>query len=160
MFCNQCGSQIPEGYAVCPLCNPNVAQPQPAQPPQAPPPGPYPPAGPSAYNAPPPPGGYPGPYGAPQPYYQPAATSSTNGFAIASLVCAFAGCLIGLPWVLGVIFGFVALSQIKASGGIQQGRGLAIAGIAVSGACMLLVFAYFVLMIILAATGNLPSGTG
>jgi hypothetical protein len=52
----------------------------------------------------------------------------TNGLAIASMV-------LGIVWVywigsiLAVIFGHVALSQIKKSGGTQRGRGMAIAGV-------------------------------
>ena len=50
--------------------------------------------------------------------------------AIASLVCSLAGILIcGIPAVLGVIFGFVGLSQTK--NGARNGRGLAIAGLAI-----------------------------
>lgn len=54
------------------------------------------------------------------------ARRGTNGFAIAALV-------LGILWlcavgsVLAIIFGFVALSQIKRSG--QSGKGMAIAGI-------------------------------
>lgn len=50
----------------------------------------------------------------------------TNGFAITSLVTAILGCTA----FLGLIFGFVALSQIKRNG--DRGRGMAIAGIVVS----------------------------
>ena len=46
----------------------------------------------------------------------------TNGLAIASLVTS----LVGLN-VVGIILGFVALSQLKTSG--EGGRGMAIAGI-------------------------------
>jgi Domain of unknown function (DUF4190) len=81
-------------------------------------------AGPAPPYAPPPPAHPPGPvYPA-----QPAVVGSTNGFAIASLV-------LGIVWiywvgsVLALIFGYIAVSQINASGGLQQGRGLAIAGI-------------------------------
>jgi hypothetical protein len=51
-----------------------------------------------------------------------------NGFAIASLV-------LGILWIwwigsiLAIIFGFVALNQIKNSNGQQTGRGMAIAGL-------------------------------
>jgi hypothetical protein len=47
--------------------------------------------------------------------------------AIASLLCSLIGwvCIVG-P-ILGLIFGFLALNQIKQTG--QRGRGLAIAGI-------------------------------
>ena len=55
---------------------------------------------------------------------------SVNGFAIASLVCSVAWFL-WLGSVLGVIFGHVALRQIKNDGGRQSGKGLAIAGLAV-----------------------------
>ncbi|WP_161952555.1 DUF4190 domain-containing protein [Actinoplanes sp. TFC3] len=61
-------------------------------------------------------GNYPG---APAPAPQ---DTSTNGFAIASLVTG----IFGLN-LFAIIFGFVGLSQIKKSG--QKGRGLAIAGI-------------------------------
>ncbi|MEO5841826.1 MAG: DUF4190 domain-containing protein [Acidimicrobiales bacterium] len=56
------------------------------------------------------------------------ASFGTNGFAIAALV-------LGILWMYGVgsllalFFGYVALSQIRSSGGKQDGRGLAIAGL-------------------------------
>src|SRR5215831_2024091 len=53
----------------------------------------------------------------------------TNGFAIASLIFGILGGV-----VLSVIFGLVALSQIRRRQ--QSGRGLAIAGLALSGACI------------------------
>jgi peptidyl-prolyl cis-trans isomerase B (cyclophilin B) len=49
------------------------------------------------------------------------AAERTNGIAIAALVTSF------FVSVLGIILGFVALSQIKKSG--ENGRGLALAGI-------------------------------
>jgi hypothetical protein len=65
----------------------------------------------------------------------PVATArSTNGMAVASLVCACAGIipfLFGIPAILGIIFGFVARSQIKNSNNAQGGSGLALAGIIV-----------------------------
>jgi Domain of unknown function (DUF4190) len=78
------------------------------------------------------PGGAPpaGPYGPPpaapygySPYQQ---TQGTNGFAIASLVLG----IIWIYWIgsiLAVIFGFVAMNQIKQRN--QGGRGMAIAGL-------------------------------
>ena len=65
--------------------------------------------------------GYP-PQGYPQQYAAPMATG-TNGLAIASLICAFVFPLVG------VILGHIALNQIKQTG--QEGRGLAIAGLAI-----------------------------
>jgi hypothetical protein len=58
-----------------------------------------------------------------------------NGFAIASLVLAIVW-LCGLGTILGLVFGFVALSQIKQTG--ERGRALAISGIVLSFATMLL----------------------
>ena len=49
------------------------------------------------------------------------AAEKTNGIAIAALISSF------FVSVLGIILGFVALSQIKKSG--ENGRGLALAGI-------------------------------
>lgn len=54
-----------------------------------------------------------------QPMYQPA--PRTNGFAIASFVCSL------FINILGIIFGHVALSQIKRTN--EGGQGLAIAGL-------------------------------
>lgn len=76
--------------------------------------------------------------GAPQPYPP---KRSTNGFAIASLILGIFGIV-----VLSVIFGIVALAQTK--GGRQAGRGMAIAGLALSGAWTLLIIAAIVLAII------------
>ena len=62
----------------------------------------------------------------PAPYVQPA---STNGMAIASLVAG----VVWFMWLgsaLAVVFGHIALNQIKASGDREQGKGLAIAGLA------------------------------
>ena len=52
----------------------------------------------------------------------------TNGLAIASLVLG----IIWIYWIgsiLALVFGYVAKNQIDRSGGRQEGRGLAIAGI-------------------------------
>ena len=74
-----------------------------------------------------------------------APTPSTNGFAIASLVCA----VIWFGWVgsfLAVAFGHVALRQIKESGGVQRGRGLAIGGLLIGYFAIITVFAVFLAM--------------
>ena len=52
----------------------------------------------------------------------------TNPLAIASLVLGILW-LWGIGSILAIIFGVIAKNQIEASGGAQQGRGLAIAGI-------------------------------
>jgi hypothetical protein len=70
------------------------------------------------------------PYGQ-SPYGQPV-HRKTNGLAIAALVCSCAGIfLLGVPAVLGIIFGFVARGQIRQSNGAQGGNGMALAGIIV-----------------------------
>ena len=67
----------------------------------------------------------PPPYGA----YQPTVVyPTTNGLAVASLVAGF----LWLGWfgsILAVIFGHIAIGQIKRSGGRESGTGLAIGGL-------------------------------
>jgi Domain of unknown function (DUF4190) len=84
-------------------------------PPPSPPPPPQPPPTPPAAGG--------------SGYYSPP-TSTTNGLAIASLVSSIAGWVIcGIGFILGIVFGSIAKNQIDQSGGTQQGRGLAVAGI-------------------------------
>ncbi|HEX3921793.1 MAG TPA: DUF4190 domain-containing protein, partial [Streptosporangiaceae bacterium] len=119
---------VPEGFVPPPGWQPDPAWP-------APPPGwqlwlpednaPYPP-----YQAPLPYGGPAQPYGWP-----PSAPRPGSGLAISSLVLGILGFL-GITSVLGVILGIVALVQIRAQR--QRGKGLAIAGIAVSTAWIVL----------------------
>jgi hypothetical protein len=73
-----------------------------------------------------------------------------NGMAIASLICAIGGIFfLGIPSILGIVFGFVARSQIERSNGGQTGSGLALAGIIV-GFC---VVALGILIVVLIAVG-------
>lgn len=77
--------------------------------------------------------------------------TQTNGLAIASLISSCVGVVpffFGLPCVLGIIFGFVARSQIRRTNGVQQGAGLALAGIIVGFALITLVV---ILIIVVAA---------
>ena len=84
--------------------------------------------------------------------------------AIASLITSIVGGLLGIPLsfaligimfpIIGAVFGAVALSQIKRTN--QQGRGLAIAGIAIGvTAAVLLVL----LVILVLAAAQSPSLT-
>ena len=57
-------------------------------------------------------------------HYQPMPRNSTNGFAIASFICSF----VIAP--LGIVFGHIALSQIRKTN--QGGTGLAVAGLVIS----------------------------
>lgn len=65
-----------------------------------------------------------------QPYSGQPMQQGTSGMAIASLVCSLTGFFTcGITAVLGVIFGFVGLSQTKDDA--RPGRGLAIAGLVI-----------------------------
>ncbi|CAM4090270.1 DUF4190 domain-containing protein [Kibdelosporangium persicum] len=87
---------------------------------------------------PPPPEGVAPPAGYyPPPPNLPPPSGRTNGFAIASLVFGIIGGVL-----LAVIFGFVALSQIRKRG--DKGRGMAIAGLVLSAVWVLLLVAVFV----------------
>jgi peptidyl-prolyl cis-trans isomerase B (cyclophilin B) len=106
-----------------------------------PPYGEYPPAGPGHYGNPGVPGygGYPPPRG-------------TNGMAIASLVCAF------LIFPLGIVFGHMALSQLKRTN--EEGHGLAVAGLVISYvATVLTVLALIVIVVIYIGFAALLVGT-
>ena len=52
----------------------------------------------------------------------------TSRWSIAALACGLAGCL-GIPAILAVIFGILAIRQIRRSDGAVRGMGQAIAGI-------------------------------
>jgi Domain of unknown function (DUF4190) len=72
------------------------------------------------------------PYQGPYPPYQgsyPAypAALSTNGLAIASLVCGVGTFVIGLSFIPAIICGHIARRQIRQTG--EQGGGLALAGL-------------------------------
>ena len=111
-FCTYCGADK-RTLNVCPSCGVGPGGPQNRPQPVSPPPPPV-------YQQP----VYQQPvYQQPmyqQPMYQPA--PRTNGFAIASFVCS----LLFIN-ILGIIFGHVALSQIKRTN--EGGQGLAIAGL-------------------------------
>ena len=137
-----------------PYQHPPVDPQAPVNYPEYPYPTPY-----GSYPPPPPPYGYPSPPPYPGPYdpYQGYPGQQTNSLAVASLITSIAGVIVGIPlaifcyvgWlipVVGAVLGGIALGQIKRSG--QQGRGMAIAGIAIGAAtAALLVLA----MIIVAA---------
>jgi hypothetical protein len=143
------------------------ARPTPTAPPQGPaayPTGPaaY-PTGPAGYGTPgygtpghgTPGHGTPG-YGLyPTPFYGgpagPSAQQKTNGLAIASLILSCAG-LFFLPALAGIVFGFIARSQIARSNGLQKGNGLALAGILVG-------FGWLALVVLAIALGGGSSST-
>ena len=77
----------------------------------------------------------------------------TNGLAIASLVCSIGGLLVPLGGVLGIIFGFVARNQIRRSNSTQGGAGLALAGIIV-GFAEILIYAVVLVDVISSHTAT------
>ncbi|TQF74354.1 DUF4190 domain-containing protein [Rhodococcus spelaei] len=78
-----------------------------------------------------------------QPVYgAPIRSQSTNVFAILALVFGFLG------GVLAIIFGHIALSQIKRTG--ESGRGLAIAGLVLG----YFFVAFWLVLVISIASGN------
>ena len=108
--CQQCGWPTPAASPVCRNCGADARVGAGAPPGGGLPPGPV--AG-------GPPGLRP---------YPPVAAPSTNGMAVASLV-------LGILWiywigsVLALIFGYIARQQIAQAQGMQQGQGMATAGI-------------------------------
>ncbi len=122
-FCTRCGaavisSDVPEPPIVPPVQSPQIGyRPAPQQP--------KPPVQqPVYYQAQAPYGGYPPTQ--PPHAYAPVDNRATNGMAIASMI-------LGIVWiywigsVLALIFGYIALSQIKQRN--ESGRGMALAGV-------------------------------
>lgn len=110
-----------------------------------PPPGYQPQFGPGSY--PPPAPGYPPPppeYGAPYlgGYGAPTAETGTNSLAIFSLVASVVGLLCGIGSVIGIVLGAVALNQIKRTR--QGGYGLAVAGIVVGVASLIISLVFMI----------------
>lgn len=73
-------------------------------------------------------------------------TQRLSGLAVASMVLGIGAIssigmfgIFGLPAIVGLVLGIVALRKIKRSAGLLQGRGFAIAGITTSAAGLLLV---------------------
>lgn len=95
----------------------------------------------------PPPAPMPGPYGSPPVGYYPdlsygggygAMQAGTNTMAIVSLVSAIVGVFCCIGAIVGVVCGIVGINQIKQTH--EEGFGLAVAGIVISVATMLVYF--------------------
>ena len=161
-----------------PWSPPPLSSPSPPSPPQAPPgstpyapPGSPPPpgapgpgygygTGPSAGYTTGPPAGYSYPtagygYG----YGYPAPVRRTNGLAIASLVCGICSFVVcPLVAIAGLITGFKARRQIRDSNGAEDGDGLALAGLIVSGLGLLyLVGIAIFFMFFVALASSIPT---
>lgn len=92
------------------------------------------------------------PYGGYPQYPQYPVPVGTNGLAIGSLIASSLGFFYGLPAIVGVVLGILALGQIKRTG--QQGRGLAIAGIVVGGVFVVLILAFLVVFLLAIANSH------
>ena len=120
---------------------PNQNPPQPSYsggemyPPPPPPPPPYQPQQPMGYA---PPSQYPAAAGYAQ--YAPVPVARNSNLAVASLIC-----------------GHMALSEIKKSGNILQGRGMAIAGLILGYLEIAFMVVYILIIAIASASGGLPS---
>jgi hypothetical protein len=77
--------------------------------------------------------------------FQPAAVVKTSGMAIASLVLGILGISL-----FAIIFGIVALNQIKKSNGFITGKGMAIAGI-ILGTISIIVTIIIIVVVVVAA---------
>jgi len=86
----------------------------------------------------------------PSPAPYPPQRQGTNGFAIASLIFGLLGGIL-----LSVIFGFVALSQIKRRN--QGGKGMAIAGLTLSGLWVVGIVAIVIVAALSSGTTDDPS---
>jgi hypothetical protein len=136
------------------------------QPPGMPPPGypqpEYPPPGYPQQGYPPPgypPPGYPPQYGGGYGYgYDPYAQgrpTGTNGKAIASLVTSLAGLFFcGVPSVVGLILGIIAMREVKRTG--QDGHGMALAGVIVGALAIVGWILYVVVIIFMVAVTSTP----
>lgn len=82
-------------------------------------------------------------------------TAPTNGLAVASMVSSIAGFVVcGIGFIAGVVLGYIAKNQIDQSGGTQQGRGMAVAGIIIGWIGIGLGVLVLVIVIIASAASN------
>ncbi len=94
---------------------------------------------------------YPG-YYQPHPAYPPPRPTGTNGKAIAALITSLAGLICcGLPSIVGLALGLVAMRETKRSG--QDGYGLAVAAVVVS-TLIMVGYALYILVSALLSSGN------
>jgi Domain of unknown function (DUF4190) len=114
----------------------------------------------------PPPPEYPAaPYPPPPdftPYYAaygaaPMPPQSANGFAIASLTLGIACLCTGRCAIPAVICGHIALAQINRSGGMQQGRGMAIAGLVLGYIFLAFIVLYIAFIVAITAVPSFQS---
>ena len=148
--CVNCGSEVPEGARICPVCSyPQDQQPAPSpESQQQPPQGERADYQPAVYS---PATSAPGYVAAPP----------TDGQAVAALVLGIIGlpfiCPILVPSIIALVLGRQAQKRVEASGGALTGAGIAKAGwiLGIIGIVLpVLAILFFVLIGVLAAVGN------
>lgn len=118
-----------------------------------PPPGMPPPPYPPQYQ-----GGYGG-YGAPYDPYAPARPAGTNGKAIAALVTSLSGLFFcGVPSIVGLILGIIAMRETKRTG--QEGHGMALAGVIVGALSVVGWLVYVVVLFVVIAASSTTTTYG
>ena len=80
-------------------------------------------------------------------------TPANNTLAVVSLVCGILCLCTGLTAIPAVICGHMALGQIKRSGGVMRGHGMAVAGLVLGYLEIALIAIYIIFAIISSATG-------
>lgn len=101
---------------------------------------------------PPPYPGQPNPgYYQPYPGYPPFKPTGTNGKAIAALVTSVAGLICcGLPSIVGLVLGIIAMRETKSTG--QDGYGLALAAVVIGALVAVGILLYVLLTVVLYAS--------
>lgn len=92
------------------------------------------------------------PYGYGYGYGYQGSSGGTNSLATAALVCGLGGLVIGITAPVAIGLGIAALVQIKRRN--QEGKGMAIAGLAIGAILTLAYLALFTVMIILGASSS------
>lgn len=121
------------------------------------------------YPPPPPPPSYQQPYqqqpsgyapppqypaGAAYAPYAPVPVAGSSKLAIASLICGIVGLCTGFVGIGAVICGHLALNEIKKSGNVLQGRGMAIAGLILGYLELAFIIVYILVIAIASASGG------
>lgn len=104
----------------------------------------------------PPPTGSPSRFSSPEDL-PPPPVAGTNGKATAALVlgiCGLAVCPL-ICSILALVFGYQGRSEIDRGGRMEGGRGLAVSGIVLGWIGVVLVTLFIILIVVIAATGEL-----
>jgi peptidyl-prolyl cis-trans isomerase B (cyclophilin B) len=88
-----------------------------------------------------------GVFNPPPPPPRPPEPKRTNGLAIASLCCAVGSVVVPVAWILGIIFGHIALRQIDRDPR-QSGSGIAVAGLVIGYLILLFIISFGLLVAI------------